>query len=217
MSDNFLDGIGSGAPLCDLSLRERVGTDYGDERSLDDMVENCSTRATDEDKAAQCIRDAHNGIGSPWIMKVKPLGQRTGLITKMGRDPGDSRFTFYKGEQGFFVDVEIKLRDYPGDNFRPRVSDVEKCIKYNRPYLLMMNNKTTYISIVFLFPEDLQKIQQTYTAVTSDKIVPYGGKPYFLVPSFKEYEYVRYDDLRRNGSLSVWGKMIKKLYIYRGD
>lgn len=217
--NNFLDDIGSGEPTdIDLSLIERIGTDYGDERSKDDLVEKCSIRGTEEDIAAEKICKAHNGSDVPLVMKVKPLGQRTGLIKNMIHDPGDSTFSFINGEKEFSIDIEIKLRDYHGDNFRPRASDVEKCIKHNRPYLLGMNYKTDYCSVVLLFREDLQKIKQTYQTVTSDvtksgrMVDPYGGKPYYLIPSFKIYERVQFSDLKFEGSWDTWKIMIKKLY-----
>lgn len=208
-------------PDPDRSIKHRVGTEFGDPRTTEEMIDNCNERGEMEDEIAAAICVLHNKTGSELIMTATPIGQRKGLIKNMGPDPGDSLFYFRHEDKGFDfeIPIEIKGRDRQGINFRPRVWDVDKCIRYNRPYLLVMNNNTSYTSLVFLYTPDLIQIRDTHTSMRKETkpngavLNPYGGKPYYRVDDFRQYDRVSFKDLHFGGSLDNWKKMIKRLYV----
>ncbi len=197
-----------------------------DDRTDDEMVENVNTRNDLEDAAADHIAEVSNSLDLGFKMKNGPIGVRQGLIENHKNDVGDEGFDIFGSLNGFVV-VEMKLRDFSGTKWRPKVLDADKHITKNRPMLLVMNHGTSYASLVLIVPDDLKEIQSQYSPICWEiregkKWSPYAeteknmkNKPYYLVPGFWQYPYVLFSDLTRDGGPEAWKYIVQTLLEYK--
>ena len=184
-----------------------------EDRSDEEFSNQLKSRNKLEDIKSQQIMVNHNRLCSHTQMSVKPIGDRTGkILENIPKDEGDSLWIF-RGQYNFTISVEIKIRDNMGDMFRPRLMDVEKCINYNRPYVLIQNSNTPMERIILIGNSGLSDIIKTQSPIIEEHgkngaWSPYNNKKKYFILNSKDYQSVSMQDLN---PLDTWMNMIAYL------
>lgn len=191
-------------------------------RTDEEFMSRVRIRSELEDKVAQIWCENHNKIPSALKMSTSPIGNRTDFFPNGYIDPGDAGLFFTGPKGSVSVDVEIKLRDWFGYDFRPREIDIDKCTATNRPYILIQNYQTANPFLVLVKPDDLSEIARKYDRRLHEikrgrKWSPYSEngkfeKWYYIAPDYRIYLHVPLNTLRDvNGRYTTYGKIVKYL------
>ena len=168
---------------------------------MPEIQNNIRVRNKVEDAAVKEWVEAHNGlcdrISFPFPkMRTELLG---GKIEVMKNDPRGVRLIF--DDYGKYIDVEVKCSDGVDLFFRPRLEDIEKCLRKNCPYIVFHNWKTPSPTIIMLFKGDFQALLNGSSATRTSEdrdgrsYEIYDGKPYYICDS-RDRPTVRFCDFQ---------------------
>ncbi len=188
--------------------------------SAEVMMDNILHFNKIEDRAAHEWANLHNSIPDfDTHMTAVPIGNRTELKINHVDDPGDSCFTFIGLNETVSINVEIKCRGkIYGDQFRPRLLDVENCLRKHRPYVLIFGYpERQYVRVSILSAADLGRLQYEHSAGTGEYIKGkwvevYGGKEYYIENAYR-FPGVDFSNfLDDNKSYETYNNMLEVLW-----
>jgi hypothetical protein len=187
-----------------------------DNRNDEQFAQDILLSNKEEKIVASAWQDIHNAS-----LSKKPHRNVSLRFIHLDKDGSVDKSDQFKAKPDYYLEMrfkngskiislDLKLRHFKGDTFRPKASDVDRCLKYNIAYVLIQNFGETNQYMVFLSKEDLKEIKKRKQR--RDKKY-YGGKPHYLVESFRKYTYCKWLDFESE----AYGKGLRILLEYKTD